>query len=94
MASILSILNAYSHVSSHDYKATNLKALDIWTINQKIINRYAIDKLNLYKAATYEDFYFWTFIHEVFENLEARHFDELDSTTLKIIMTYSYLYGY
>ena len=58
MANASSILSTHSHVSSHNYKATNLKTFDNQTTDQKIINKYIIHKFNLYKTENNEDFNF------------------------------------
>ncbi len=67
MTGLLNISSVHSHVSFYNYKTADLKAffahrLEFQTIDQEIINKYAIQKFNLYLAANNKDFNLWVYI--------------------------------
>ncbi len=94
MASASSISSTHSYTPTYDNKATDLKTFDFQITDQEINNKYAIHKFNLYEVVNNENFNFWIYIQVNFEKFEMRHFNELDSSTWKKIISYCYLHRF
>ena len=88
-----------SSALSHDPEAVDLKVLfanglNIETSDHDILNKYAIHRFNQYAAAIAEDYSLWDCIQVDFEKFEAKHFDEFDGRTWKLVRDYCYPHGY
>ena len=99
MAGPSSISSAHSHGPSQDYEAANLKrffaqGFDIQTADHDMLNKWVIHSLNEYATLNTEDFDLWASIRMDFGKFEAKHFDELDSSTWNLIRNYCYPHGY
>ncbi len=91
--------SSISSVHSHDPEIVDLEILfangmDIQTADHDNLNKYTIHRFNQYAAANAEDYGLWDCIQVDFEKFEAKHFDELDGPTWRLVRDYCYPHGY
>lgn len=97
MASPLSISSAHPHILFYVNKTTNLKALfthgfDIQTTDADLLNKWVTYKFNICAVTNVEDYELWIYIQIDFQKFEAKHFNMLDSSTLRRIQESCYLH--
>ena len=95
MAGLLSISSALSHDPETAYlKILFAQGFNIQTADHDLLNKFVIHRFNQYAALDAEDYGLWDLIQMDFEKFEAKHFDELDSTTWRVVRGYCYPHGY
>lgn len=68
--------------------------IDLQTADRDLINKYTIYWFNRYAAENANDYSLWEGIQVDFRKFEAKHFDQLESTTWKLVKDYCYPHGY
>ena len=91
--------SSISSALSNDAKVINPKILfghsfDIQKADNDLLNKYVIYKFNQYAEMNVEDYCLWDSIQMYFAKFEARHFNELDNPTWRIVRDYCYMHRF
>lgn len=93
-SSVSSVLSDLHDPETTDLKALFAQGLTVETADHDLINKFVIQRFNQHRALNAEDWSLWDCIQIDFEKFEAKHFDQVDSLTWKVVRDHSYPHGF